>query len=181
MPTESPIKKENFHCPDFDLLDVTGTNFKLTNFLQSNDVKGFLVMFICNHCPYVKSILDRLVEDIRLLQVQHIPCIAISSNDALSYPEDSYENMQKLAKQKNFSFPYLYDESQTTARSFGAVCTPDFFGFDKDSILKYRGRFLNPSNPSQHELLTAMTKIGLGDSCPKEQFPSIGCSIKWKN
>ena len=153
-----------------------------------NDIKGengYLIMFICNHCPYVQAVINFLVDDVKYLESIGVKSVAIMSNDTKSYPEDSFENMIKFAKENSFSFPYLYDESQQVAKKYSAVCTPDFFGFDKDLKLKYRGRLDSGVMNSevkeiQRELFNAMIKIKNEGVGPSEQKNSIGCSIKWK-
>lgn len=180
--TKTPIIEFGQKAPDFQLLGVDGRHYSLTDCSKSN---GLLVMFICNHCPYVKAILPRLVEDVRLLQADQIGCVAISSNDVSDYPEDSYENMQILAKTMQFSFPYLFDESQAIAKAFGAVCTPDFFGYNSNLELQYRGRLdesgMEPAPPgAKRELLEALRLIAKTGRGPQLQVPSQGCSIKWR-
>jgi len=169
--------------PDFRLLGTDGFFYEQSNIMGSN---GVLVMFICNHCPYVLGALDRIVETSVGMQSKGIGVVAISSNDVESYPQDSFENMAKLAKEYKFSFPYLYDETQEVARAYRAVCTPDFFGFNKSLGLQYRGR-LDSSNNSAvgqetkrelYEGMLQISKTGLG---PKDQVASMGCSIKWKD
>ena len=169
-------------APDFSLPATDGRNYAL------NDIAGqkaTVIVFICNHCPYVKAVIDRLVADARLLQREGVGFAAISSNDATSYPEDSFSNMRDFAKRRDFPFPYLYDETQSVARAYGAVCTPDFFGYDRQLKLKYRGRLdegrTSPPPPNaRRELLEAMRAIAAGGEAPVGQIPSIGCSIKWK-
>ena len=142
-------------------------------------------MFICNHCPYVKAILTKLVIEGQKLSKAGIPIFAICSNDAEEYPEDSFENMKLIAKRLNFPFPYLHDVNQKVAKDFGAVCTPDFFGFNSEKILKYRGRLDDSGKKYQiggkSELTDAMIEIAQTGTYEKPQIPSIGCSIKWKN
>jgi peroxiredoxin len=147
--------------------------------------KGTVIVFICNHCPYVKAVIDRMVSDARLLLSENIGFAAICSNDASSYPEDSFENMKRFAKAHDFPFPYLHDETQKVARAYGAVCTPDFFGFDSDRKLRYRGRLdagrtTPPPAGAPRELVEAMRAIASSGVVPTEQKASIGCSIKWK-
>jgi hypothetical protein len=142
-------------------------------------------MFICNHCPYVKAVIDRIGRDARELQKMGIGVAAIMSNDPSEYPEDSFENMQKLAREQDFSFPYLYDATQDVARAYDAVCTPDFFGFNRDLELQYRGRLdasgRAPAAPDvRRELLEAMRQIAATGNGPQEQVASMGCSIKWR-
>ena len=180
--TKTPIcdfgkKAENFQ--------LKSTNNK---FLTLEDVKGIngtLVMFICNHCPYVKAIILDIVNDCKTLSNLGINSVAICSNDVVNYPEDSFENMKKFADKKNFSFPYLHDEKQIIAKKYGAVCTPDFFGFNRDLELQYRGRIrelkdLKPVRSGDSELFLAMKKIAETGIGPEDQIPSMGCNIKWK-
>jgi hypothetical protein len=141
-------------------------------------------MFICNHCPYVKAVLDRIVRDAIELRAAGIGVVAINSNDVTAYPEDSFEAMQQLWRDKALPFPYLYDESQEVARAYGAVCTPDFFGYNRDMRLQYRGRLdasgRQPAPDARRELRDAMLQVAVTGHGPAEQIPSIGCSIKWK-
>jgi peroxiredoxin len=148
--------------------------------------KGTVVVFICNHCPYVKAVIDRMVSDARVLMSASIGFAAICSNDVASYPEDSFENMKRFAKAHDFPFPYLHDETQTVARAYGAVCTPDFFGYNADRKLKYRGRLDEgrttlPRAGAPRELVEAMRAIATSGLAPADQKASIGCSIKWKD
>ena len=148
--------------------------------------KGTVVVFICNHCPYVKAVIDRMVSDARVLMSEGVGFAAICSNDAASYPEDSFENMKRFAKAHDFPFPYLHDETQTVARAYGAVCTPDFFGYNADRRLKYRGRLdegrtTPPRSEAPRELVEAMRAIATAGVAPDHQKASIGCSIKWKD
>jgi len=173
----------NFGQPavDFDLPGVDGKRYTLANSAGEN---GLLVMFICNHCPYVKTIKTRLVADCRELLKYGINTIAIQSNDTKNYPEDSFERMREEAAQFDFSFPYVLDETQEVAKAYGAVCTPDFFGFNKNLELQYRGRFDaagrgEPPADNPRDLFIAMKLIAETGSGPKEQVASIGCSIKW--
>jgi peroxiredoxin len=147
--------------------------------------KGTLVMFICNHCPYVKAVLDRLLRDTRELADLGVNSVAIMSNDAATYPEDAPVNMARLAAEKEFPFPYLYDQSQNVARSYGAVCTPDFFGYNARLELQYRGRLdpgvmQAPPDNAPRELFLAMSSIASTGQGPEIQVPSVGCSIKWR-
>lgn len=179
---QTPICDFGWNAPEFSLLGVDGKVWTLD---QARGPKGTLVMFICNHCPYVKSIRERLVADLLELKALGVHAIAISSNDTVNYPEDSYENMQAMAREFNFSFPYVWDETQSVAKAYGAICTPDFFGFDANLTLQYRGRFddqrresvPNP-NPTR-DLFRAMQLVSETGHGPAEQIPSIGCSIKW--
>ena len=154
----------------------------MQNILGNN---GLVVMFICNHCPYVKAITKQLVEDVKTLKENDISSIAIMSNDFETYPDDNYENMQKFSEKNNFNFPYVIDETQLVAKNFMALCTPDFFGFDSELKLQYRGR-LNDSGKNQttsntkRELVNAMLSISNTGISPENQFASIGCSIKWR-
>ena len=148
--------------------------------------KGTVVVFICNHCPYVKAVIDRMVADARVLMSEGVGFAAICSNDAESYPEDSFENMKRFAKAHNFPFPYLHDETQIVARAYRAVCTPDFFGYDADRKLKYRGRLdegriTPPREGASRELVEAMRAIATTGLARADQKASIGCSIKWKD
>jgi len=169
-------------APDFDL---PGTDGRRHTSASCRGPKGLLVAFICNHCPYVKAVIDRMVSDARVLMSESVGFAAICSNDAASYPEDSFENMKRFAEAHDFAFPYLHDETQTVARAYGAVCTPDFFGYDADRKLKYRGRLdegrtVPPRAGAPRELVEAMRAIATTDVAPADQKPSIGCSIKWK-
>jgi peroxiredoxin len=169
-------------APDFRLPATDGRSYALKDVTGK---KGAVIVFICNHCPYVKAMIGRLVADARLLISEGVGIAAISSNDAASYPEDSFAKMGVFALKHNFTFPYLHDETQEVARAYGAVCTPDFFGFDRDLRLKYRGRLdegrtAPPPANSRRELLEAMRAIAAGGEAPTKQTPSIGCSIKWK-
>lgn len=168
---------------DFMLPGTDGRSYRL------DDVKGprgTLVMFICNHCPYVQSILDRILRDAAELQAAGVGVVAISSNDAGTYPEDGPDRMRTLAQDRGFSFPYLYDETQQVARAYGAECTPDFFGYNSEGALQYRGR-LDASGRSagpaeaRRELFEAMIQIAETGKGPQHQIASMGCSIKWKD
>ncbi len=167
---------------DFRLPATDGRTYALKDVTGE---KGTVIVFICNHCPYVKAVINRLVADARVLMGEGVGFAAICSNDAASYPEDSFANMREFAKRRDFPFPYLHDESQDIARAYGAVCTPDFFGFDRDLKLKYRGRLdeghTTPPPPgARRELVEAMRAIAANGATPADQVPSIGCSIKWK-
>jgi len=143
-----------------------------------------LVMFICNHCPYVKSIIDRIIRDTKALKALGLNTVAIMSNDPSEYEADSFKNMQKIAKEMDFSFPYLIDETQEIAKAYGAVCTPDFFGYNANLELQYRGRLdasRKESAPAdvKRDLFDAMNQVALTGQGPEAQIPSMGCSIKW--
>jgi peroxiredoxin len=167
---------------DFRLPATDGKTYSFTDVAGKN---GTVIVFICNHCPYVIAVIDRLVADARVLMAEGIGFAAICSNDAAAYPEDSFPSMKRFAEKHKFPFPYLHDESQKVARAYDAVCTPDFFGYDKNRQLKYRGRLdegrTNPPPPgARRELVEAMRAIAKTGQAPAEQIPSIGCSIKWK-
>ena len=175
----------DFNWPAQDFL-LPGTDGRQHSPASARGPKGLLVMFICNHCPYVKAILERLLEDCRRLGQDHgIGSIAIMSNDPAAYAEDSFEHMVSLARDLDFPFPYVLDETQAVARAYGAVCTPDFFGFNAELKLQYRGRLddtgRQPPRPdSRRELLEAMIQVAASGQGPAQQTPSIGCSIKWR-
>jgi peroxiredoxin len=156
-------------APEFELLGVDGKRHSLATARGS---KGLLVMFICNHCPYVKRSLDRILSACRELAPQGVGAIAVMPNDPVEYPEDSFDNMKRLAADKRFPFPYVIDETQDVARAYGVVCTPEFYGFNAALELQYHGRV--------DELSAAMLQVASTGSGPKEQRPSVGCSIKWK-
>ena len=180
---QTPTVQSGWPAADFRLKGIDG---KIWTLADARKDKGLVIAFICNHCPYVKAIADRLAADARELQKNGIGVIAVMPNDPQSHPEDSFDNMQAFAKKHGFDFPYVIDETQETARTYGAVCTPDFFGFNKDLTLCYRGRLdaVNPSNPAtpdtKRELLSAMLAMADGKEPPAEQAPSMGCSIKWR-
>lgn len=180
--TETPLGEIGARAPDFSLLGVDGQTWTPS---KSRGKNGLLVMFICNHCPYVKAIRDRIIRDAGELRQFGINSIAISSNDPTDFPEDSFDNMKRIAAELKFPFPYLFDETQTVAKEYGAVCTPDFFGYDSNLVLQYRGRLdasrKDPAPPdARRELFEAMKLIAQTGKGPKEQASSIGCSIKWK-
>ena len=181
MATIAPPGEIGSIAPEFRLPGTDGRAHALADLRGPN---GTLVAFICNHCPYVKAIRERLVRDARDLQALGVGVVAISSNDAVGYPEDSFENMRRIAADWQLPFPYLYDESQQVARAYGAVCTPDFFGYDAQGALRYRGRLDSSGKEARpdavRELYHAMRAVAAGGAAPVEQNPSIGCSIKWK-
>ena len=179
---ETPVCDFGKPAIDFKLPDIYGKEWILAD---CTGEKGTLVMFICNHCPYVKAIQTRLVEDALVLKELGINCVAIMSNDPADYPEDSPENMKLIAEQFNYPFPYLFDETQEIAKAYGAICTPDFFGYNAKLELQYRGRLdssgKNPSDEhTRRDLVEAMTEVAKTGKGPHEQIPSMGCSIKWK-
>jgi peroxiredoxin len=179
--TETPICEFGTPAPDFSL---PGTDGQVHTLQGERGPNGLLVMFICNHCPYVQSVRDRIIRDARELHGLGINTVAIMSNDPSDYPEDSFDNMQKIAVQLKFPFPYLYDETQEVAKKYGAVCTPDFFGYNKDLKLQYRGRLdesrKEPVPNARRDLFEAMKQVAQTGHGPKDQIPSMGCSIKWK-
>ena len=173
----------DFGQPAFDF-DLPGTDGRRHTLASCRGAKGLLVMFICNHCPYVKAIIDRLIRDCRELASHGIGCVAIMSNDIAAYPDDAPENMKRWAEELEFPFPYLYDETQLVARAYGAVCTPDFFGYNSQLELQYRGRLdasgrASAPSDARRELFEAMSDIARSGQGPSEQTASIGCSIKW--
>ena len=169
------------HAPPFDLPGVDGRRHSLASARGEN---GTVVMFICNHCPYVKAVVDKIPRDMRELAALGVGSVAIMSNDATAYPEDSFANMKAFAAKHRFDFPYLYDESQDVARAYGAVCTPEFFGYDRDLKLVYRGRLddagRTPREGNRRDLVDAMRAVAADAKPPAEQFAAIGCSIKWR-
>ena len=179
---ETPVCEFDKPIIDFSLPDVNG---KLWTTEQARGENGLLVMFICNHCPYVKSIRERIVRDTRELITLGVNSVAIMSNDPSEYEEDSLENMKRIAEQYDYPFPYLMDETQAVAKAYGAVCTPDFFGYNKDFKLQYRGR-LDASRKEaaaddvRRDLFEAMKQVAETGGGPDDQIPSMGCSIKWK-
>ncbi len=183
MPTQSDQSQGTTELIDFNLKGTDGRQYSLADIRGE---AGTLVAFICNHCPYVKAIIGRLVEDCRALQDAGIGCVAIMPNDTETYPADSFDNMKVFASENGMTFPYVIDETQETARAYGAVCTPDLFGFDRDGALKYHGRLDSagsgtPTGDETRELLEAMLQIAKTGQGPEDQVPSIGCSIKWRN
>jgi len=182
MALSTPVCNFGWQAVDFDLTDTDGTRHTLASLRRP---RGLLLMFICNHCPYVKAVIDRICRDACEVQKLGFGVAAIMSNDPLEYPEDSFANMQRTARALGFPFPYLYDETQDVARAYGAVCTPDFFGFNSALQLQYRGRLdaggRLPAPPdARRELVEAMRLIAASGCGPREQNASIGCSIKWR-
>ncbi len=177
----TPEIDRSFKALDFNLPGTDGKNYTLEKVMGSN---GLLVMFICNHCPFVQAVLPRIVRDSNELIKSGIGVVAIMSNDTDKYPDDNFSNMQKLATAMQFPFPYLLDETQNTAREYGAVCTPDFFGFNRDLRLRYRGRLdesrMEAIPNARPELLEAMNEVADTGDFKGKQTPSIGCSIKWR-
>ena len=179
----TPLCDFGWKAQPFSLMGVDDKTWTLDKARGKN---GLLIMFICNHCPYVKAILPRLINDLSELNQFGIKSIAISSNDVINYPEDSFEHMKTLSILNNFSFPYVFDDSQSIAKSYNAICTPDFFGFNKDLELQYRGRFdstgrgVEPPVGNRRDLYEAMKLISKTQKGPETQFSSIGCSLKWK-
>jgi peroxiredoxin len=183
MAMTTPICDFGWKAPDFSL---TGTDGRTHALSQLRGPNGTLVMFICNHCPYVKAVVDRIVRDARDLQALGIGVVAIMSNDTEKYPEDSFENMKSFAADHGFTFPYLIDPTQQVARAYDAVCTPDFFGFDRDLGLQYRGRLDESRKEAaaasvRRDLFEAMRQVAQTGQGPAEQIPSMGCSIKWRD
>jgi len=180
--THTPICKFGTKSPDFALPGIDGRTWTLQECAGPN---GLLVMFICNHCPYVKAINQKLVRDATELLDHGVKCVAIMPNDTETYPEDSLENMRRVADEQGYPFPYLIDESQEVARAFGAICTPDFFGYNSDFELQYRGRMdesgaKQDSGEVKRELYLAMKQVAQTGKGPEHQVPSMGCSIKWR-
>lgn len=178
-----PVCDFNWPAPTFELPGTDGKTYRLDDLKGEN---GTLVMFICNHCPFVLAILDKIVRDTQDLKALGIGIAAICSNDPVAYPQDNFANMKRLAETRAFPFPYLHDESQAIAQAYGAVCTPDFFGFDKSLGLQYRGRLdatrMNVADiDMRRDLFEAMKQVAETGTGPLEQIPSIGCSIKWKH
>ena len=181
MPLKTPICDFGQAAKSFELKSTNNEIIKL------NDVKGTngtLVMFICNHCPYVKAVIKDIVEDCKNLKELDITAVAICSNDTINYPEDSFENMIEFARKHQFNFPYVFDETQNVAKSYDAVCTPDFFGYNNNLELQYRGRIRELDNlksvrAGDSDLFTAMKQIAETGKGPETQIPSVGCGIKW--
>jgi len=181
MAAQPPVCEFGWKAPDFELEGIDGQTYTLD---RIKGPKGTLVMFICNHCPYVKSVIGRIVRDVADLRPKGIGAIAIMPNDFQTYPEDSFENMKAFAAEHGIDFPYVIDRTQAVARAYDAVCTPDFFGFDRNLGLQYRGR-LDASKTTlvegaRRELYEAMIQVAESGKGPKSQIPSMGCSIKWR-
>jgi peroxiredoxin len=181
MPIKTPICDFGQAAKSFELKSTNNEIIKL------NDIKGengTLIMFICNHCPYVIAVIKEIIEDYKNLKEFGIKAVAICSNDSINYPDDSFDKMIEFHKDHNFNFPYLVDETQEIAKIYGAVCTPDFFGYNKNLELQYRGRIreiknLKPVKAGESDLFKAMKQIAKTGSGPKDQIPSMGCGIKW--
>jgi len=180
MPVNASNNQLDLLAQEFNLISVDEQYYQLNDIVGE---KGTVIAFICNHCPYVIKIIERLVFEAEQLGKIGVSTVAIMSNDVISYPADSFENMKLFAKKYNFSFPYLFDENQNIAKLYNAVCTPDIFGFNKDKILKYRGRLdsgiSNNNKDIKRELFYAMELITKKNNGPDKQFNSFGCSIKW--
>jgi peroxiredoxin len=182
MAVSTPICDFGWPAPAFDLPATDGARYTLEDVRGPN---GALIMFICNHCPYVLAVLDRILRDARDLQALGVGVAAICSNDPETYPQDGFEPMKAMAEEKAFPFPYLHDATQAVARAYDAVCTPDFFGFDRDLGLQYRGRLdasRRETGPAdlRRDLYEAMKQVAETGRGPEDQIPSMGCSIKWK-
>ena len=167
-----------------DFFELKSIENKLINLNDIKGKNGTLIMFICNHCPYVKAVIDDIVDDCKNLEKEEIKSVAIMSNDQKNYPEDSFEKMISFSKKYKFNFPYLVDETQKVAKTYDAVCTPDFFGYNANLELQYRGRIrelkdLKPVKSGESDLLKAMKLISKTGKGPENQIPSMGCNIKW--
>ena len=179
---ETPVCDFDLPAIDFSL---PGTDGKVWTLEDCRGENGLLVMFICNHCPYVKAIIDRLVRDTNELKALGVNTVAIMSNDVVDYPADSFDNMKLFSQEQGFTFPYLLDESQQVAKNYGAVCTPDFFGYNGDLKLQYRGRLDESRKQAaatdvRRDLFEAMKDVAETGQGPQQQIPSMGCSIKWR-
>ena len=179
--TKTPVCNFGEKAKNFNLLSTENKKVSLDDVKGEN---GTLIMFICNHCPYVKAVIGDIVQDAKLLETLGIKSVAIMSNDVKNYPEDSFDNMSSFSKKHSFLFPYLIDETQNVAKAYGAVCTPDFFGYNKNLELQYRGRIralkdLKPQKNGDSELRIAMKLVANTEKGPSQQTPSMGCSIKW--
>ena len=181
MPIKTPICDFGQAAKSFEL---KSTNNEIINLNDVRGENGTLIMFICNHCPYVIAVIKDIIEDYKNLKELGIKAVSICSNDSINYPEDSFDKMIKFYNDYNFNFPYLIDETQEVAKNYGAVCTPDFFGYNKDMELQYRGRIrelknLKPVKMNDSDLFRAMKLIAETGKGPEEQVPSMGCGIKW--
>ena len=179
--TKTPVCNFGEKAKNFFLQSTENKKISLEDVRGKN---GTLIMFICNHCPYVKAVIEDIVQDVKFLEDLGIKSVAIMSNDVKKYPEDSFENMLSFSEEHNFSFPYIIDKTQKVAKEYDAVCTPDFFGYNKNLELQYRGRIrelrdLKPVTQSDSDLRTAMKLIAKSGKGPKNQIPSMGCNIKW--
>ena len=182
MAAVPPVCDFDWAAPDFELPATDGKTYSLADVSGPN---GVVVVFICNHCPYVLAVIDRIIRDAKELAEHGIGFAAICSNDSSTHPADSFENMAKMAEEKGFPFPYLHDEDQSVARAYDAACTPDFFGFNADMKLQYRGRLdasRNKAGPDdlRRDLFEAMVEVAKSGQGPQDQVASMGCSIKWK-
>lgn len=179
--TATPVCDFGWTARDFDLPGTDGKRYDLEAVRGPN---GVLLMFICNHCPYVKAVIKRIIRDARELEKHGIGAAAVMANDPTDYPEDSFDNMVRVARELEFPFPYLLDATQEVAKTYGAVCTPDFFGFNRNLELQYRGRLdasrKDPVPDARRDLFEAMVQIARTGVGPREQIPSMGCSIKWR-
>ncbi len=183
MAIKTPVCEFGKKAENFEL---KSTENKLVSLKDIKGKNGTLIMFICNHCKYVNALIKNIVEDCKKLNSYGINSVAICSNDPINYPEDSYENMIKFAVKHEFNFPYLIDETQDIAKKYDAVCTPDFFGYDRNFSLQYRGRIrelkeLKPVGSGNSDLFLAMKQVAETGKGPEEQFPSMGCGIKWSS
>jgi len=179
---ETPVCDFGWKAVDFALPGVDGKTYTLKDVAGPN---GLLVMFICNHCPYVKAVIERIVRDVRDLKTLGVGAVAVMSNDPAEYPEDGFDNMKEMAARLGFSMPYVLDASQDVAKAYGAVCTPDFFGFNRNLELQYRGRLDESRKETapegvRRDLFEAMKQVAETQRGPADQIPSMGCSIKWR-
>ena len=181
MAAQARVCDFGWKAVDFELEGIDGQSYTLERIRGS---KGTLIMFICNHCPYVKSVIGRIVRDVADLRLKGVGAVAIMPNDTQAYPEDSFENMIAFAAEHGIDFPYVIDRTQAVARAYDAVCTPDFFGFDKDLGLQYRGRLDESKTTLVHnarrDLYQAMIQVAETGAGPRDQIPAMGCSIKWR-